>query len=58
MGTLAQALTDKDFLAAHPDDQKAYLSSIDKDFAAAKPEDQNAYLNHVLAPGRLAKSAK
>src|SRR5882762_1664781 len=58
MGTLAQALTDKDFLAAHPDDQKAYLSSIDKDFAAAKPEDQNAYLNHVLAPGRLAKSAQ
>src|SRR5208282_3770261 len=55
---LASALQDKDFLAAQPQDQMKYLSSIDKDFAAAKPDEQAQYLNHVLAPSRLAQSAK
>jgi len=40
MSVIAQALTDKDFLAAHPDDQKAYLSHIDPDFAKGSPQDQ------------------
>lgn len=53
MSAIAQALTDKDFLNAHPDDQKAYLGSIDPDFAKGSPEDQGAYLNHILAPHRL-----
>jgi hypothetical protein len=48
MGGIAQALTDKDFLASHPDEQKNYLASVDKDFAGAKPEDQDAYLQHIL----------
>src|SRR5580704_9821483 len=58
MGGIAQALTDKDFLTAQPEDQKNYLSSIDKDFAKASPTDQNGYLNHILAPSRLAKAAQ
>jgi hypothetical protein len=58
MGGIAQALTDKDFLSAQPEDQKSYLSSIDQDFAKASPEDQNGYLNHILAPGRLARAAQ
>ncbi len=55
---LASVLKDKDFLAAHPDDQKAYLASVDKDFAAAKPEEQGQYLNHILTPSRQAQNAK
>jgi hypothetical protein len=58
MGAIAQALTDKDFLAGQPEDQKAYLAHIDSDFAKGAPEEQNAYLNHILAPGRLAKAAQ
>lgn len=58
MGAIAQALTDKDFLNASPDDQKAYLAHVDKDFSAASPKDQQAYLNHILAPARLAKAAQ
>src|SRR5271166_67828 len=58
MSAIAQALADKDFLTAHPNDQTAYLSSIDKDFAKASPEDQGAYLNHILAPSRKAQSAQ
>src|ERR1700733_8733424 len=58
MSSVAQALTDKDFLSAHPDDQKAYLSHIDPDFAKGSPEEQGQYLNHILAPTRLAQSAK
>lgn len=58
MGSIANALQDKDFLAAKPEDQMAYIASFDKDFAGAKPEDQRAYLNHVLAPARLKQSAQ
>jgi hypothetical protein len=54
MGAIAQALTDKDFLNAHPDDQKKYLSSVDPDFAKGSPQDQQAYLNHILEPTRKA----
>jgi hypothetical protein len=38
---------DKDFLAASPKDQKAYLSYADPDFAKASPLDQNAYLGNI-----------
>jgi hypothetical protein len=58
MSSIAQALTDKDFLNAHPDDQKKYLSSIDQDFAKGSPQDQQAYLNHILEPQRRAQSAQ
>jgi hypothetical protein len=58
MGAIAQALADKDFLSAQPQDQMKYLASIDKDFAAAKPEEQGQYLNHILAPSRLKQSAQ
>jgi hypothetical protein len=47
MGTAARVLTDQDFLNAHPDEQRAYLSSVDKDFAGASRADQDAYLEHV-----------
>jgi hypothetical protein len=38
---------DKDFLAASPKDQKAYLSHIDPGFAETSALDQNAYLAHI-----------
>ena len=41
---------DKDFLAAKPEDQHAYLMATDSDYAAAAPEDQKAYLTHVTHP--------
>jgi hypothetical protein len=40
-------MADKDFLAASPADQHAYLSETDKDYAAASPGDQAAFLSHV-----------
>jgi hypothetical protein len=58
MGGVAQALTDKDFLTAQPDDQKKYLSSVDPDFAKATPADQDAYHSHVVLPAVRANSAK
>jgi hypothetical protein len=48
MSSIAQALADKDFLAAKPQEQIDYLSSIDPDFKNAKPEEQAAYMLHVL----------
>ncbi len=56
MGGVAQALTDKDFLTAQPDDQKKYLSSVDPDFAKASPEDQDAYHAHVVRPAVMANN--
>src|SRR5208283_2724651 len=38
---------DKDFQAASPEDQHAYLMATDKDYAKASPEDQKAYLGHI-----------
>ncbi len=38
---------DKDFLAATPQEQHAYLMQTDPDYAKAKPGDQQAYLAHV-----------
>lgn len=55
---LATVVKDKDFLAAQPNDQMAYLASVDPDFAKASPEERGAYLNSVLAPARKARAAK
>jgi hypothetical protein len=38
---------DKDFLAASPKDQKAYLAHIDPDFAKASSVDQDHYLANI-----------
>jgi hypothetical protein len=58
MSAIAQALTDKDFLTAQPDDQKAYLAHIDPDFAKASPEDQAAYHAAVVLPAVKQNSLK
>lgn len=44
---IAELQQDKEFLAASPNYQKAYLSQIDSDFAKASTLDQNAYLGHI-----------
>lgn len=46
---------DPDFLAAPPEQQKAYLQqyvlpNLDPDFAQAPPEEQNAYLDQYVLP--------
>src|SRR6266404_2968816 len=38
---------DKDFLAASPKDQHAYLMATDPEYAKASPQDQQGYLIHV-----------
>lgn len=38
---------DKDFLAASPEDQHAYLMHSDQNYAKASPEDQKSYIAHV-----------
>ena len=44
---LLELQQDKDFLAASPKDQKAYLAHIDPDFAKASPVDQDHYLANI-----------
>ena len=39
--------TDKDFMAAPPHEQMAYLSQTDPEFAKASPQDQMGYLMHI-----------
>jgi len=46
-GSVAEAVQDKDFLAAPPSQQLTYLAAVDPDFKNAKAEDQLAYLNHI-----------
>lgn len=50
MSSIAQALTDKSFLEAHPDDQRAYIAEKDPAFAKASKEDQDAYYNARVLP--------
>ncbi len=47
---------DKDFLAASPEKQKAYLADVDPDFKKATPDNQNAYLG--LITGRTGPSVE
>lgn len=50
MSSIAQALTDKSFLEAKPDDQRAYIAAKDPAFAKASKEDQDAYYNARVLP--------
>jgi hypothetical protein len=47
---------DKDFLAASPKKEKAYLADVDPDFKKATPDNQNAYLG--LITGRTGPSVE
>jgi hypothetical protein len=38
---------DKDFVAATPADQHAYLKHVDPDYAKASPADQQAYIQFI-----------
>jgi hypothetical protein len=49
---------DKDFRAASPADQHAYLMSQDKDYASAAPADQQAYLSHVTGRATATQAAQ
>jgi hypothetical protein len=60
MGELSPLMTrlrqDKDFLAASPEKQKAYLADVDPDFKNSTPDNQNAYLG--LITGRTGPSVE
>lgn len=53
MATPEELQQDKDFVAASPADQAAYLSDTDPDFKRASPADQTRYLAHVTGKGAM-----